>query len=163
MAATNIFDRLIQDHDKHRKLIAAIEATSGDTEERRSLYDQFRTDSKAHASAEEVTLYAILMGDIEMREYARHAAADHHEIDEAIKEVDETEMSSSAWLTKFKALKDTYLDHIKEEEETIFPDALKDLGEPKAVELRDAFNAIKPEEVERVEAGTDDNIAEKIG
>ena len=61
MAATDIFDRLIQDHDKHRKLIKAIEATSGDSEERRSLYDEFRTDAKAHASAEEVTLYAILM------------------------------------------------------------------------------------------------------
>ena len=163
MAATDIFDRLIQDHDKHRGLIKAIEATSGDSEERRSLYDQFRTDAKAHASAEEITLYAILMGEIEMREYARHAAADHHEIDDAIKEVDETDMGSSGWLAKFKALKETFLDHLKEEEETIFPDARKDLGEAKAIELRDAFNAIKPEEIERVEAGTDDKIAEKIG
>ena len=163
MAATDIFDRLIQDHDKHRQLIKAIEATSGDSEERRSLYEQFRTDAKAHASAEEVTLYAILMGEIEMREYARHAAADHHEIDEAIIEVDETEIRSSGWLAKFKELKDTFLDHLKEEEETIFPDARKDLGEAKSVELRDAFNAIKPEEIERVEAGTDDKIAEKIG
>ena len=62
MPATDIFDRLIQDHDKHRGLIKAIEATSGDSEDRRSLYEQFRTDAKAHASAEEVTLYAILMG-----------------------------------------------------------------------------------------------------
>ena len=163
MAATDIFDRLIQDHDKHRGLIKAIEATSGDSEERRALYEQFRTDAKAHASAEEVTLYAILMGEIEMREYARHAAADHHEIDDAIKEVDETDMGSSGWLAKFKALKETFLDHLKEEEETIFPDARKDLGAAKAIELRDAFNAIKPEEIERVEAGTDDKIAEKIG
>ena len=163
MAATDIFDRLIQDHDKHRGLIKAIEATSGDSEERRSLYEQFRTDAKAHASAEEVTLYAILMGEIEMREYARHAAADHHEIDDAIKEVDETDMGSSGWLAKFKALKETFLDHLKEEEETIFPDARKGLGEAKSIKLRDEFNAIKPEEIERVEAGTDDKIAEKIG
>ena len=163
MAATDIFDRLIQDHDKHRRLIKAIEATSGDSEERRALYERFRTEAKAHASAEEVTLYATLMGEIEMREYARHAAADHHEIDDAIKEVDETDMGSSGWLAKFKALKETFLDHLKEEEETIFPDARKDLGEAKSVELRDAFNAIKPEEIERVDAGTDDKIAEKIG
>ena len=31
MAATDIFERLIQDHDKHRRLIKAIEATSGDS------------------------------------------------------------------------------------------------------------------------------------
>ena len=163
MAATDIFERLIQDHDKHRKLIKAIEGTSGDSEERRALYEQFRTDAKAHASAEEVTLYAILMAEVEMREYARHAAADHHEIDDAIKEVDEIDMSSSGWLAKFKALKETFLDHLKEEEETIFPDARKDLGEAKSIALRDDFNAIKPEEIERVEAGSDDKIAEKIG
>ena len=163
MASTDIFDRLIQDHDKHRKSIAAIEDTVGESDERKALYEQFRTDAKAHASAEEVTLYAVLMAEVEMREYARHAAADHHEIDEAIKEVDETDMGSSGWLAKFGKLKATFLDHLKEEEETIFPDARKDLGEAKSVELRDAFNAIKPEEVERVEAGTDDKIAEKIG
>ena len=72
-------------------------------------------------------------------------------------------MASSGWLAKFKKVKETFLEHIKEEEETIFPDARKDLGEAKSVELRDAFNAIKPEEIERVEAGTDDQIAEKIG
>ena len=163
MATTDIFERLIQDHNHHRQLIKAIEATSGESDERKSLYEEFRTDAKAHASAEEVTLYATLMAEVEMREYARHAAADHHEIDEAIKEVDETDMSSSGWLAKFGKLKETFLDHLKEEEETIFPDARKDLGEAKSVELRDAFNALKPEEVERVEAGTDDKIAEKIG
>ena len=161
--AADIFDRLVQDHDKHRALIKKIEATSGDSDERRALYDQFRTDAKAHASAEEVTLYATLMAEVEMREYARHAAADHHEIDEAIKVVDETDMGSSGWLAKFKTLKETFLDHLKEEEETIFPDARKDLGEGKSIELRKAFNAIKPEEIDRVEAGTDDKIAEKIG
>ena len=163
MAATTIFDRLIQDHDKHRKLIAAIEQTSGDTPDRRDLFETFKIDSKAHAASEEVTLYSALMAEVEMREYARHAAADHHEIDEAIKEVEETDFASSGWLDKFRKLKDTYLDHIKEEEETIFPDALKDIGEPKAVELKNAFNALKPEEIERQESGADDEIAEKIG
>ncbi|MEO6433858.1 MAG: hemerythrin domain-containing protein [Sphingomicrobium sp.] len=161
--AKDIFDRLKQDHDKHRKLIAAIEKTSGDTPERRDLFETFKIDSKAHAASEEVTLYAILMGEVEMREYARHAAADHHEIDDAIKEVEETDFRSSGWLAKFKTLKDAYLEHIKEEEDTIFPDARKDLGEAKSIELRDAFNALKPEEIERQESGADDKIADKIG
>jgi hemerythrin superfamily protein len=163
MASKDIFERLKLDHDKHRELIREIEETTGDSGERKALYEQFRVDAKAHASAEEVTLYATLMAEIEMREYARHAAADHHEIDDAIKEVDETDMSSSGWLAKFKKLKETFLDHLKEEEETIFPDAKKDLGEERSVELLAAFNAIKPEEIERVESGADDKIAEKIG
>ncbi|WP_309602031.1 hemerythrin domain-containing protein [Sphingomonas sp.] len=163
MAATDIFERLIQDHNKHRAMIEAIEQTKGDTPERRSLYEAFKIEATAHASSEEVTLYATLMAEVEMREYAQHAAKDHHEITDAFKATDEVDFSSTGWLASFRAVKDTYLDHIKEEEETIFPDALKDLGKAKAVELKDAYNAIKPEEIERAESGADDKIAEKIG
>ncbi len=163
MASKDIFDRLIADHEKHRALIKAIEETSGDTPERRELFETFKIETKAHAASEEVTLYATLMAEPETREYARHAAADHHDIDEAIKKVEETDFGSTGWLACFRALKETYLDHIKEEEETIFPDAKKDLGEAKAVELKDAYNAIKPEEIERQEEGADDAIADRIG
>ncbi len=163
MAATDIFERLIVDHNKHRTMIAAIEETSGDTPERRDLYEAFKIEATAHASSEEVTLYATLMAEIEMREYAQHAAKDHHEISEAFQATDAVDFGSTGWLASFRAVKDTYLDHIKEEEETIFPDARKDLGEEKAVELRDAYNAIKPEEIERAESGADEKIAAKIG
>ena len=71
MAATDIFERLIQDHDKHRAMIEAIEQTKGDTPERRSLYEAFKIEATAHASSEEVTLYATLMAEVKMREYAR--------------------------------------------------------------------------------------------
>ena len=98
-----------------------------------------------------------------MRVYAQHSAADHHEIGDLFKEVAETDMSSSAWLANFTKLKTQYLDHLKEEEETIFPRALKDIGEPRAVELKDEFNAQKPEEIDRAEAGTDEKLNEQIG
>ncbi len=161
--AKDIFERLIADHNKHRRLIEQIEQTSGDSDERRALFEQYKTDATAHAATEEVTLYSTLMAEVTMREYAQHAAADHHDIADAFKEVEEADPASSAWLAKFKKLKDTYLDHLKEEEETIFPDALKDLGEDKAIELKDAFNALKPEEIERAESGADEKIADKIG
>jgi len=163
MAAQDIFERLERDHDKHRNLIAAIEETSGDTSERRELFETFKIETKAHAASEEVTLYATLMAEMETREYARHAAADHHDIDDGIKAVEEVDFGSTGWLAAFRKLKETYLDHIREEEETIFPDAKKDLGEDKSVELLQAYNAIKPEEIERQEEGADDAIAERIG
>jgi len=161
--AKDIFERLIADHDKHRALIEQVEQTSGGCEERRSLFEAFKTDATAHAAAEELTLYHELMGESSMRAYAQHAAKDHHEIEEKLVELEKADMSSSGWLNQFKSLKDTYLDHIGEEEKTIFPDALKDLGEEKAVELRDAYNARKPEEIVRAEEGCDEQINERIG
>ena len=162
MASTNIFDRLKQDHDKHRKLIAAIEETVGDSAERKRLFEEYKTDSLAHAATEEITLYHELIGESEMRVYAQHSAADHHEVGEMLKELEEADMGSSGWLAKFAKLKESYLDHLKEEEETIFPRALKDIGHDRAVELRDEFNKQKPEEIERVEAGTDEKIQEEL-
>lgn len=162
MAASDIFERLKQDHDKHRRLISAIEDTVGASDERKLLFEEYKIDATAHAAAEEITLYHTLMGESEMRIYAQHSAADHHEIGELFTALEEADMSSSGWLAKFATLKDSYLDHLKEEEETIFPRALKDLGKPKAVELRDQFNAQKPEEIERAEAGTDEKIQEDL-
>ena len=70
-------------------------------------------------------------------------------------ELDDMDMSSSGWLTKFKTLAEDYIHHIDEEEEEKFPKAKEVIDEAKAVELRDEFNARKPEEVERVKAKTD--------
>ncbi len=161
--AETIFERLKQDHDKHRDLIAQILETTGDSEDRRALFDTFKTDASAHAATEELTLYHKLMGESAMRAYAQHAAKDHHEIEEIFVELAEIDMPSPGWLTRFKSLKDEYLSHLKEEEETIFPDALKDLGEKEAVALRKEFDAQKPEEIARAEADCDAKINDKIG
>lgn len=163
MAAQDIFDRLIKDHDKHRDLIAKIEDTVGDSPERKELFAAFKTDATAHAATEELTLYHELMGESSMRAYAQHAAKDHHEIEELFNELDRMDMASSGWLNKFASLKKQYLSHLKEEEETIFPDARKDLSAKRAVELKQEFNAQKPEEIERAEAGCDEKINNKIG
>jgi len=37
--AKDIFERLIEDHDKHRELIDAIKATTGDSDERKQLFE----------------------------------------------------------------------------------------------------------------------------
>lgn len=162
MAATNIFDRLIQDHDKHRRLIAAIEQTVGDSSDREALFAEYKTDATAHAATEELTLYHELMGISDQRVYAQHSAADHHKIGKLFEELEKLDFSSPGWLGRFADLKCEYLDHLKEEEETIFPEALERLGDQRSVELKDAFNAEKPEEIERAESGIDEEINAKL-
>lgn len=162
MAAQDIFERLKQDHDKHRAMIAAIEACDGRGDERKALFEAYKTDATAHAATEELTLYAELMAMVDERIYAQHSAADHHEIGEKFEELAKLDVRSDDWFKKFAELKNTYLDHLREEEETIFGKAREALGEQKSVELRDAFNAQKPEEVERAEAGIDEKLQEQL-
>lgn len=153
--AADIFERLIQDHDKHRELIAQICETTGDSDDRRSLFEQYRVDANAHAAAEEETLYATIMTMTDTRQDAQHSVKEHADLGMLFVELDEMDMSSSAWLTKFKTLAHDYIHHIDEEEEEKFPKAREAIDVAKAVELRAEFNARKPEEIERVEAKTD--------
>lgn len=151
----DIFERLVEDHDRHRRLIDAIKDTSGDSKEREDLFARFKTDSLAHAAAEEGTLYAAMMEDPEVRQDAQHSVKEHAEIGMLMVELDEMDMSSSGWLNKFHKLAHEYIHHIDEEEEEKFPKARDELGEDKAIALAGDFDRRKPIEIERVKEGAD--------
>lgn len=52
----DIYDRLEKDHITQRKLCEKIEQTSGDTAERRKLWETLRVELEAHASAGRASL-----------------------------------------------------------------------------------------------------------
>lgn len=155
MAAKDIYERLHQDHENHKQMIAQIEQTSGDSDERRQLFKQLKGDLMGHSSAEEETLYSTLLSISDVRQKTQHAASEHGEVGMLLVELDEADMGSSAWLTKFKKLGEEYTHHVQEEESKMFPAAQKQLDEQTAVRLRDEFDARKPQEVERAIAGKD--------
>ena len=118
----DIFVRLKQDHDQHRALLEQLAETSGDSKERRQLFEEFTREVKGHAAAEEQALYSTMMRKPPTTDETRHSVAEHHEIEEALNDLAATDMSSSAWLQKFKQLDHDYRHHIEEEEEDHFPE-----------------------------------------
>ena len=56
-----IFDRLKQDHDKHRELLDKLMQTSGDSAEREQLFEELTKELKSHAAAEEQALYSTML------------------------------------------------------------------------------------------------------
>lgn len=118
--ATDIFERLKQDHDRHRALLDRIEQTHGESDERVALFEQLTLEVKGHAAAEEQALYSTMMRKPPTTDETRHSVAEHHEIEEALNDIAATDMSSGAWLTKFRQLKHDYLHHIDEEEDEHF-------------------------------------------
>ena len=123
-----IYDLLKNDHDKHRKLMDEISDTSGDSEARQKAWKEFFYEVSAHAAAEEEAFYGPLIKTEDGQPHARHSVAEHHEVDEMMAELNETDMSSPGWLTKFKTMRHRYEHHIDEEEEDIFPAAKEALG-----------------------------------
>ena len=141
----NIFEALRESHDRQRSYAENLIKTSGDTPERAEAYKQLKAGLQAHETAEERHFYIPLMAFDNGVDLSRHAISEHHEMDEMMEELDETEMSSPAWLVTAKKLSDKVHHHLKEEEQKFFQMAGKLLSEKQkeqlAGEYEKEFNA----------------------
>lgn len=146
-----IFGRLKQDHDRHREILDKLLETSGETEERESLFTELTKELKSHAAAEEQALYSTMLRKPPTTDETRHSVAEHHEIDEMLNDLAATDMSSSAWLQKFKDFDHRYRHHIEEEEDDHFPDFEKHLDEDDMEHMRSVFDRRKKEEKSEAE------------
>jgi len=136
----NIFEALRYDHDKQRKLVDALVETHGDTDERHALMNELKTELEDHAKFEERFFYNPLMCDDLTQEKARHSVAEHHEIDELVEQLEDTKMSSSAWLKTAKKLNELVHHHLSEEEREVFQLAGKALTEDQKETLAKRYN-----------------------
>ncbi|WP_283188460.1 hemerythrin domain-containing protein [Pseudomonas sp. PMCC200344] len=116
----NIFEALRESHDRQRTYADALIQTSGDTSERVEAYKRFKSELQAHETAEERHFYIPLMEFDNGVDLSRHAIAEHHEMDEMMETLDETEMSSPAWLAAAKKLAEKVNHHMEEEEQKFF-------------------------------------------
>ena len=142
----NVFGRLVEDHDRHRALLAMIQETEGKSPEREALFTELVRELKAHAAAEEQALWSTVLRDPATTDSARHAIAEHKEIDDMLADLAARDMASSGWLRRFAGLKDEYLHHIREEEQEQFVAAEKHLGATDIRYMRRVFNRRKKEE-----------------
>jgi hemerythrin-like domain-containing protein len=116
----NIFEALRESHDRQRIYADALIQTSGDTPERVEAYKQLKSELQAHETAEERHFYIPLMEFDNGVDLSRHAISEHHEMDEMMEALDETEMSSPAWLVAAKKLAEKVNHHLEEEEQKFF-------------------------------------------
>ena len=144
--ATEIFARLKKDHDKHRELLDKLLETSGDSEQRKALFEELTKELKSHAAAEEQALYSTMLRKPPTTGETRHSVAEHHEIEEALNDLAATDMSEGGWLTKFKSFDHRYRHHIDEEEDDHFPDFEKHLDEEDMQHMNSVFDRRKREE-----------------
>ena len=143
---TQIFERLKQDHDKHRELLDKIAETHGDSDERNQLFTELTKELKGHAAAEEQALYSTMLRKPPTTGDTRHSVAEHHEIEEMLNDLAATDMSSGAWLQKFKEFEHRYRHHIEEEEEEHFPDFAEYLTDEDTEHMEKVFERRKQEE-----------------
>ncbi|MCF6782433.1 hemerythrin domain-containing protein [Stutzerimonas stutzeri] len=145
-----IFEALRQSHEIQRDLADKLLQTSGDSAERRDIFEQFKTELLAHETAEERHFYVPLMQDDLGVDLSRHAIAEHHEMDEMVEELESMEFSSSAWLRLAKKLCETVEHHLEEEEHKFFQMAGKLLDDNQKEQLARTYLEEYAELKERV-------------
>ena len=121
----NIFEALRESHEVQRDLSEKLVQTSGDTTERRDLFELLKNELYAHAVAEDRYFYIPLMMTDSGLNITRHALSEHHKMDELLEQLTETEFSHSSWLVLVKKLNETVHHHLKEEEHGFFQQAGK--------------------------------------
>lgn len=121
----DVFGRLIEDHDRHRALLAMLEATGGKGKDAKALFEELVYELKGHAAAEEQALWSTVLRNPETTEFARHAVAEHKDIDKMLDDLAARDMGTPKWLERFAALKHEYLHHIREEEQEQFVESEK--------------------------------------
>lgn len=131
----NIFEALRESHERQRELGDQLLQTSGDSPERAELFEQLKQELEAHETAEERHFYVVLIPDDRGVDVSRHAIAEHHEMDEMVEELEETEASSPAWLPRARKLVDKIRHHLEEEEHKFFQMAGKILDDQQKVSL----------------------------
>ena len=124
----NIFEALRESHEKQRYLSEKLIKTSGDSKERRALFELLKNELFAHAVGEDRYFYIPLMMTDSGLNITRHALAEHHKMDELLEQLTEMELSNPGWLPVAKKLFDTVHHHLQEEEHGFFQQAGKILS-----------------------------------
>ncbi|ASP47771.1 hemerythrin domain-containing protein [Cognaticolwellia beringensis] len=137
----DIFSALRSDHEKQRLLMKVLVETTGDSASRRDFFIDLKFQLKQHSIAEERYFYMPLMKLDATIELARHAIAEHHDIDKIIAQLETTDMDSPVWLKTMKALQNKVLHHITEEEREFFQQAGKNLSAKQKVDLATQYRA----------------------
>ena len=109
-----LFEALREDHDTQRTLLGLLIKTHGDSDGREELFEKVKKALTSHAAAEERALYIPMMELDMTQEKARHSVAEHHEIDELVEELEDTDFSSPGWLAAARKLHDLVTHHLDE-------------------------------------------------
>ena len=131
----NIFEALRTSHATQRALADQLVRTQGDSKDRDLVFKELRAELSAHAAAEERFFYVPLIAHDMTQEPSRHGIAEHHEMDELVEKLEETDFSSPAWLATAKELHHKIYHHLKDEEQGVFQLAGKVLTEAEKISL----------------------------
>jgi hypothetical protein len=137
----NIFEALRVSHETQRDLSSRLLASMDDSPARRQVFVELKRELMAHETAEERCFYVPLFEHDTTVDAARHAIAEHHEMDEMVEGLEQMAAGSPQWLACAQKLCDKIEHHLREEEHKFFQEAGRVLTEAQKVSLAKDYEA----------------------
>lgn len=148
----DIFEALLQSHERQRNISRRLLDKIGDAAQRRAVLEELKTEMAAHETAEERMFYVPLIQHDETVDAARHGIAEHHEMDEMVEDIEDAHPGSPEWLEAVGKLVHKLDHHLKEEEEKFFPQAREVLSRQEQKALGEPYRQEHERLVEKEEA-----------
>lgn len=138
--AGNWSEGLKAEHDATLKIFDLLEETD-DTQvtKRKMLLTHLKHSLGKHAIQEENVVYAV-MREHGLKDEADHLNHDHGYVKQSLFELTELEPSDPQWMVKLGEFRADLEEHIREEEDEIFPKLVSDLGEEGNAHITAAMN-----------------------
>lgn len=118
----DIYGLLSEDHARVHSLFTTMDS-SGDPAERQRLLDQLKRELDLHTQLEEELFYPELLHSQRTGDRVRHALHEHGEIHREMMALSGVDADSDSWRERFQAVRARIEDHVKEEENQLFPQA----------------------------------------
>ncbi len=136
---THVIDTLHHDHEKVSQLIEKLKGTTGGAEKTRSaLCQQIKHELLAHTEFEEKVFYpAVGNGNSQARKEVEAALREHHEVDQMLDDIEQMEPASEEFEETVARLQQAVLDHVRHEEDKIFPLAKQSIESDDAEAMTD--------------------------
>jgi hemerythrin-like domain-containing protein len=130
-----IFEILLKDHEMMRRLFKRI------TEDR-GVFGELKKHLEVHHRNEEKILYDLMVTKKETRKDSMEAVEEHRVIDLLMLGLEDFPRDHERWPIKFEVLQEYTEHHFKEEEDDIFPNGTKVLGEAEMQDMGARFAAL---------------------
>lgn len=128
------FTLLTQDHDEVAKLLQQCQS-EGEKKSAKETFKKVAREIAVHSKLEETLLYPRLKEFDELSEQIDESYEEHGEIEDLLEEMAELSPGDEEWISNLVELIDTVEHHVEEEEQEVFPVAMKLIGEDQAADL----------------------------
>jgi hemerythrin-like domain-containing protein len=135
-----IFEALTRHHDTMREIFEKTAANS-------AAFEELKHHLQVHHKNEEKILYDVMQTKAKTRKDAIEAVEEHHVIELLLVDLENFPRDHERWAIKLEVLEEYTKHHFKEEENEIFPEGAKVLGEAELTRMAAQFEAVKDKQL----------------